>query len=319
MSQSKKSLSILSGTDYRAPRVSAQRAMGKVTDIASSNPWEFFCTLTWREDISRDYYGVQKRALEWKKDIEKGGGKVLLVIGCGDIRGLYHVHALVNGVPEEMIIPGSVNAHLIEVKTNGALWSLSEPEKHDVGLHVMQEISSKDDYYRCGCYMAGHIPELRRQFYDGIMANTIDRTTHMYYASRGLKRSIHAYFRTMNTADESVISNVYNEEMTKAFEPDIFDNEYYAALARIRKRITHKISIFCNHSQGAAVTIPEEIAHMITDVTIPDTMETYTKHGKCWCRFTGTLKQLLDALYLSYIPSNFGWEGYSANLSPYFS
>ncbi|MDO4330374.1 MAG: hypothetical protein Q4C66_13705 [Lachnospiraceae bacterium] len=313
MSKSKKSLSVLSGADYRAPKVSAQRAMSKVIDIATSNPWEYFATLTWKPEISRDYWAVKQRALCWKKDIEKSGGKVLLVIGVGEVGGLYHVHALLNDVPAEMIVPGNPNAEIIEVKTDGELWSLTRPEDYNVGLHVIQEVEKPDDYNRIGCYMAAHIPEIRRQFHDGIMANAIDKTTHMYYATRGLGRSRHGSIFIANTDDTDRINSIIHEELSNVSSV----SDSYAAAARIRKRLTHKIRVFSNGEQGVAMTMPAEAAHLITDVTIPITTDKYTKYGKVWYRFTGTLKQLTDAFYLSYVPVRGVVETCSEWLAPY--
>lgn len=313
MSKSKKSLSVLSGADYRAPKVSAQRSMASIIDIATSNEWEYFATLTWEPEISRDYYGVQKRALAWKKDIEKSGGEVLLVIGVGETGGLYHVHALLNDIPAEMVVPGSVNADIIEVKTDGELWSLSEPEKHGIGLHVIQEIKSKDDYYRCGCYMAAHVPELRKQFHEALFAGVIGQTAHMYFSTRRLKRSRHGSIYVANTDDTNRINNIIHEELSNVFNV----SDSYAAAGRIRKRLTHKIRVFSNGEQGATVVMPAETAHLITDVTIPSNIEKYTKYGKVWYRFSGTLKQLTDAFYLSYVPVRGVMETCSEWLSPY--
>lgn len=313
MRKSKKSLSILSGEDYRVPRLSAQRSMASVIDIATSNEWEYFATLTWPKEISHDYWGVQCRATRWKKDIEKSGGKVLLVVGCGGIGGLYHVHALLNDIPAEMVIPGSVNVDIIEVKTDGELWSLSEPDKHDIGLHVIQEIRSKDDYYRCGCYMSSHVPELRRQFHDGLMANIINKTTHMYYATRGLKRSQHGNIYVSNTDNADRVNSIIHEELSNVSD----ESERYAAYGRIRKRLTHRIRVFSNGEQSVAMTMPAEVAHLITDVIIPSNVEKYTKYGKVWYRFVDTLQQLTDAFHLSYVPVRGVLETCSEWLAPY--
>lgn len=313
MRKSRKSLSILSGEDYRAPKVSAQRAMSKVIDIATSNSWEYFATLTWEPEISRDYYGVQKQALRWKKDIEKSGGKVLLVIGVGEVGGLYHAHALLNDVSAEVIMQGNSNAEIIEVKTDGELWSLSHPEDYEIGLHVVQEICNPDDYYRCGCYMSNHIPEIRRQFHNSLMANVIDKTAHAYYATRGLKRSRHGNIYISNTDDAGRIQSVIDEELSKVSSV----SEHYVASARIRRRLTHLIKVYNNGERGAVMVMPAEAAHLITDVTIPITTDKYTKYGKVWYRFTGTLQQLTDAFYLSYVPTKGVLETCSEWLAPY--
>lgn len=324
MSRSKKSKrktpeEILASPDYRVPKVSAKRSIKNIKDIATSNPWDYFCTLTFPDYINEKYEYTQERARAFKKDIENAGGQILMIIGIGKESGRYHVHALLHNVAPDMIIPGSSNSGLIRVKTDGTLWSLSEPEKYDVGLHVIQEIRNKDDYNHIADYMAGHIPDMRTHMYELYALGGCDTTPHMYYATRKLNRTIRAWIREMATDNKDMINAVYKEEMDKAFEPGIFDSEYYAAWHRVQKRITHKINIFCNHGQGAAVTMPEEVAHMITDVTIPDTVETYKRCGKRWCRFTGELKQLVDALYLSHIPSGLGWDNCSANIAYYFS
>ena len=310
---------ILANPDYRVPKISAQRSIKNIKDIATSNPWDYFCTLTFPDYINENYEYTQKRALAFKKDIESAGGQILLIIGMGKESGRYHVHALLHDVSPDMIIPRNSNSDLIRVKTGGALWSLSEPEKYDVGLHVVQEVRNKNDYNHIADYMSGHILDIRISMYELYAFGGCDTTPHMYYVTRGLKRTIRAWLREMKTDDKDVIDAVRKEEMDKVFEPGIFDGEYYAAWHRIQKRITHKINIFCNHGQGAAVTMPEEVAHMITDVTIPTTVETYKRHGKRWCRFTGTLKQLVDALYLSHIRSDLGWGNCSANIAYYFS
>lgn len=281
----------------RAPKVSALRAMKKIKDIATANPWEYFTTLTWEPEISRDYYSVQKRSLEWKKDIEKGGGKVLLVIGTGDLGGLYHAHALVHDMPDDMITWGNPNKDLIEVKTDGDLYSLTHPEDYDIGLHVLQKIDNPDDYNRIGDYMSDHVPALRLQFHDGIFAGVIDKTARMYYASRGLVKSKREWLKLPETYDRDTINTVKSEEMSGT---EYGTPEYYSGEARAVKRICYKIQIFDNGKQGAAVVLPAEHAHIITDFIVPRLIETYRRGEMLMCRIVGdSLKELTNVISLS--------------------
>lgn len=281
----------------RAPKVSALRAMKKIKDIATANSWEFFCTLTWQEDLNHDYYDVQKRAVAWKKDVEKGGGKVLLVIGLGDLGGLYHAHALVHDMPDDMIAWGNPNKDLIEVKTDGDLYSLTHPEDYDIGLHVLQKIDNPDDYNRIGDYMSDHVPALRLQFHYGIFAGVIDKTTRMYYASRGLVKSKHEWLKLPETYDRDIVDAVKSEE-TSGTEYGTL--EYYSGEARAVKRICHKIQAYDNGEQGAAVVLPAEHAHIITDFIVPRLIETYRRGERLMCRIVGdSIKQLMDAVSLS--------------------
>lgn len=218
---------------------SAMRSRRNIKDIANANQWDYFVTMTWPIEISRDYCAVKKRALSWKRDIEHAGGKVLLVVGSGERGGHLHVHALVRCTTHDFVVPGVVYAGLIEVKTHGRLWMLKDAAKYDIGQHVVQAIGTQDDINRIADYMAGHVLDVRDMVHNGIMAGVWDQTVHAYYATRGLQRSRRIRIHYLHTT----------------------------------------IRLYDNRAQLGAVVLPTELEHTITDYIMPHKIERYNSSG----------------------------------------
>lgn len=96
-------------------RVSCSRTVKKIYDIARSNPWEWFITLTFNGDkVNRyDYSMVSKKLSDWLKNMRKKcPDMIYLVVPEQHKDGAYHFHGLFMNINElDFSDSGKVDKH----------------------------------------------------------------------------------------------------------------------------------------------------------------------------------------------------------------
>lgn len=191
---------------------SAMRSRRNAKAIIDSNSWEYFITFTFNREVGRDYYKVKEICLKWKRDMEKLGGKIFLVIEDGNLGGAYHAHILAKDIPKSEFAPGAVYARIIKVKTHGKIKQLKNAGDYGIGFHAVQEIASVDDINRIADYMVKSFLEARSLFQNAIMANVWpDRAERLYFATRGLERG-----RRSRWFSHGMILRLYDNRKQKA-------------------------------------------------------------------------------------------------------
>ena len=241
---------------------SAMRSRRNAKAIIDSNAWEHFITFTFKKDVGRDYYKVKEICLKWKRDMEKLGGKIFLVIENGNSGGGYHAHILAKNIPKSAFTPGAVYRRIIRVKTHGKLMQLRNADSYGIGFHAVQEIASVDDINRIADYMVKSFLEARSLFQNAIMANAWpDCAERLYFATHGLERG----------------------KRSRWF--------FHGMVLRL----------YDNRKQKAALIVPLCFEKLITDIIKVHKIEHYYTSGKLHTtvsRIVADIHDLIGALYI---------------------
>jgi len=161
---------------------SISRSKQTVHELAKCNDWQYFVTFTINKE-RYDRYDLEKYITAFKKWLSNyprktGGRKIdyILIPELG-LKGAWHVHGLMNGVPPEHLSLFERGNHPIRlVNSNYLNWEVYEKK---FGYCSFSKIRSREK-------VAGYITKHIRK-----SSATQERALHsrLYYASKGLNRS----------------------------------------------------------------------------------------------------------------------------------
>lgn len=163
------------------------RAKSKIYELALCNEWDFFCTFT-LDKTKYDRYDLGKFHKDYTQKIrdlnkKEGYNIKFLLIPEQHNDGAWHMHGLMSGIPVNRVLPFTVD-HCLPEYINSKLqrgeniyyW---DTYREKFGFCVMERIKN---IYRVSAYITKYICK-------DLDKSIQELNEHLYYCSRGLKRS----------------------------------------------------------------------------------------------------------------------------------
>lgn len=157
----------------RSEKESIRRALKEVEIIGRANKWDWFLTLTFKDDACGfDWKSAHDAFMKWLDRMRKrySNMEYLIVLEQGKKNGRWHAHALVFGADFDMVYSGRKTKD-----THMPIYNLSLAD-YDMGFTTATRVRSSA---KCGMYISKYI---------GKSLGDIPSGSKRYWSSRGVNR-----------------------------------------------------------------------------------------------------------------------------------
>lgn len=162
----------LHASHEKSKKDSVRRALKAVECIGRANKWDYFCTLTFRDDLAGREYDVASRLVQkWTDALKKRypDCEWLLVLEMGGKNKRWHAHALLRCSGLRLVDSG----HKTKDATHDIIYNM--PLEWKYGFTTVTRVRSSA---RCGMYISKYI---------GKSLGDVPSGKKRYWASRGLR------------------------------------------------------------------------------------------------------------------------------------